>query len=312
MSVDITFLTTTNNGSYDRLAKRQIKVLQKYGISGEVITSAHVTRQTINGKRVIVYSTFNVIPQLIQMYGLKSENTVFLSDSALVIIPYLRIGELIKKGYKIYTVSRFNQENFRALGVDIKLVPHFIPDPNPGGEILPKAEREYDFITVGINEKDFDRKGHYWNWLTEVWGFKSVRVCMNLCYGKSLQNIPDEQLYMLYKKTKWYLATSHAETPHLPLIEAYAFGTPAVYLDAHEFLYIGIGLPVITSYASIKGVKNFFFFEEDPLDFIDTIGSAYRIPEDKYIEYAKEAREYFEREYKMENRIKEFRDLVGL
>jgi glycosyltransferase involved in cell wall biosynthesis len=312
MAVDLTFITTTNNGSYDRLAKRQQKVLQKIGISSEVITSAHVSKKEVHGKRYVVYSTFNVIPTLIQMYNLSPEKGVFLSDSALVTIPYLKIDELIKKGYRIYTVSRFNQENFNALGVDIEYVPHFIPDPNPAGEILPKDKREYDFLTVGINEKDFDRKGHYWNWLTEVWGFKSVRVCMNLCYGKSLHNISDEELYRLYKTTKWYLATSHAETPHLPLLEAYAFGTPAVYLDSHEFIYIGIGLPIVPSFSSIRGMKNFFFFEEDPLDFIYTIGSAYKMSKDKYMEYAKEARRYFEETYKMENRLDEFRGLVGL
>jgi len=312
MTVDLTFLTTTNNGSYDRLAKRQQKVLQKVGITSEVITSAHVVKKDIHGKKVLVYSTFNVIPQLISMYHLIPENSVFLTDSALITIPYLKIGELIKKGYKIYTVSRFNKENFDAFGIKIDQVNHFIPDPNPNGEILTKDKREYDFLTVGINEKDFDRKGHYWNWLTEIWGFKSVRVCMNMCYGKSLQNISDEDLYILYKKTKWYLATSHAETPHLPLLEAYAFGTPAVYLDAHEFVYIGIGLPIKVSFSTVRGIKNFFFFEEDPIDFIDTVGSAYLMDNDKYMEYAQNARRYFENEYKMENRLKEFRDLIGL
>jgi len=312
MTVDITFLTTTNNGSYDRLAKRQLTVLQKYGISGEVITSAHVSKKEINGKKVVVYCTFNMIPTLIAMYNLFPSNSVFLSDSALVTIPYLKIGELMKKGYRIYTVSRFNRENFLAFGINIPQVNHFIPDPNPSGEILPKDKREIDFITVGINERDFDRKGHYWNWLTEVWGFKSVRVCMNLCYGKSLHNIPDDELYNLYKRSKWYLATSHAETPHLPLLEAYAFGTPAVYLDAHEFSFIGIGISISKSFSTIRGMKNFFFFEEDPLDFVDAIGSAYRMNNQKYMEYAQEARKFFESEYKMENRIKDFRELVGL
>jgi len=312
VTVDITFITTTNNGSYDRLAKRQQKVLQNNGISSEVITSAHLSKKEVHGKRFVVYSTFNTIPVLINLYDLKPENTVFLSDSALITIPYLKIGELIKKGYKIYTVSHFNFINFRAFGIDIKLVNHFIPDPNPSGEVLSKDKREFDFITVGINEKDFDRKGHYWNWLTEVWGFKSVRVCMNLCYGKSLQNIPDDELYNLYKRTKWYLATSHAETPHLPLLEAYAFGTPAVYLDAHEFSHIGIGIVISVSYKSVKGMKNFYFFEEDPEDFVEAIGSAYRMDNKKYMEYAKTVRDFFERHYKMENRLNEFRELVGL
>jgi len=312
MTLDITFLTTTNNGSYDRLAKRQQKVLSSIGISCEVITSAHVQKKAIHSKKVVVYSTFNMIPILIQMYGLKPENTLFLSDSALITTSYLKISQVMKRGYKIHTVSRFVQENFKAFGVELPYTPHFVPDPNPSAQILTKDKRDYDFLTVGINEKDFDRKGHYWNWLTEVWGFKSVRVCVNLCYGKYLTNVTDEQLYDLYRRSKWYLATSHAETPHLPLIEAYAFGTPAVYLDAHEFYYIGIGIPITVSFAGVKGMKNFFFFEVHPLDFIDAVGSAYRLDNDRYTEYAKKAREVFEKEYKMENRIREFRELVGL
>jgi glycosyltransferase involved in cell wall biosynthesis len=312
MTLDITFLTTTNNGSYDRLARRQQKVLSQVGISSEVIPSAQTSKKPIRGKSIVVYSTFNMIPVLIRMYDLKPDKTLFLSDSALITTPYIKIGELMAKGYKIHTVSRFVQDNFGAFGIDIPYTPHFIPDPNPSAKILPKNEREYDFLTVGINEKDFDRKGHYWNYLTEIWGFKSVRVCMNLCYGKYLTNVSDEQLYDLYRKSKWYLAMSHAETPHLPLLESYAFGTPAVYLDAHEFYYIGEGLPVMVSFASVKGMKNFFFFEVHPMDFINAVGSAYRMDNDKYMEYANKAREVFEKEYKMENRIREFRELVGL
>jgi hypothetical protein len=313
-TVEITFLTTTQNGSYDRLAKRQQRVLQREKITSEVITSAHVQKQKINGEKVLVYSTFNVIPKLIQMYNLKPDNTIFMSDSALITIPYLIIGQLLNKGYKIYTVSRFNQINFESFGINIQYKPHFIPDPNPSNEILKKDERPYDFITVGINEVDFDRKGHFWNWLTEVWGFKSIRVCKNYCFGKSLTDIPDEELYKLYKNTKWYLAMSHAETPHLPLIEAFAFGTPAIYLYAHEFMFNGVGqgLPISTSFVSVKGLKNFWFYEVDPESFIDVIGEAYRITDEEYMNYAQNARNLFVSEFKMENRIKEFKDMLGL
>ncbi len=312
--VDVTFLTTTQNGSYDRLARRQVNVLRKQGITSEVITSAHVQKQKINGEKILVYSTFNVIPKLIQMYNLQPDNTVFMSDSALYTIPYLKIGELLNKGYKIYTVSKFNQSNFESFGIQIQYKPHYIPDPNPSGEILPKSKRPYDFLTVGINELDFDRKGHFWNRLTEVWGFKSIRVCKNYCFGKSLTDITDEELYKLYKNTKFYLAMSHAESPHLPLIEAFAFGTPTVYLYAHEFMWIGTGqgLPVDYSYVGVKGLKNFWFYEIDPTQFLDVIGEAYRITEDEYMTYAQNARNFFVSEYKMENRIKEFKDMLGL
>jgi len=312
--INITFLTTTQNGSYDRLAKRQAKVLQKEGLTSEVITTAHVQKQEIHGEKILVYSTFNMIPKLIQMYNLKPDNTVFMSDSALYTIPYLKIGELLQKGYKIYTVSRFNQTNFEAFGIQIPYKPHFIPDPNPSGEILHKDQRPYDFITVGINETDFDRKGHFWNFLTEVWGFKSIRVCKNYCFGKSLTDIPDEDLYTLYKNTKWYLAMSHAETPHLPLIEAFAFGTPTIFLYAHEFMWLGVGqgLPVDISYVGIKGMKNFWFYEVSPESFLDIIGEAYRMLDDEYMTYAENARKLFETEFKMENRMKEFKDMLGL
>jgi len=312
--LDLSILTTTQNGSYDRLAKRQQKVLEREGITSEVITSGHVQKQKINGEKVLVYCTFNVIPKLIQMYNLSPDTTLFMSDSALYTIPYLKIGELLSKGYKIYTVSKFNQGNFESFGIQIQYKPHFIPDPNPSGEILKKSERPYDFITVGINETDFDRKGHFWNFLTEVWGFKSIRVCKNYCFGKSLTDIPDDELYKLYKNTKFYLAMSHAETPHLPLIEAFAFGTPTVYLYAHEFMWLGTGqgLPVDYSYVGIKGVKNFWFYEIDPTYFLDVIGEAYRMLDDEYMTYAQNARNLFVNEFKMENRIKEFKDMLGL
>jgi len=310
----VSFLTTTFKGSYDRLAKRQQKVLEREGITSEVITSAHLQRQELHGEKILVYSTFNVIPKLIQMYNLQPDTTVFMTDSALYTIPYLRIGELLQKGYKIYTVSKFNQMNFEAFGINIQYKPHFIPDPNPSGEILPKSQRPYDFITVGINEQDFDRKGHFWNFLTELWGFKSIRVCKNYCFGKSLSDIPDEDLYTLYKNTKWYLAMSHAETPHLPLIEAYAFGTPTIFLYAHEFMWLGIGqgLPVDTSYVNVKGFKNFWFYEVNPENFLDIIGEAHRITDEEYMTYAQNARKLFETEFRMESRMKEFKDMLGL
>jgi glycosyltransferase involved in cell wall biosynthesis len=204
--------------------------------------------------------------------------------------------------------------NFETFGINIEYKPHFIPDPNPSGEILPKSQRPYDFITVGINEMDFDRKGHWWNFMTEVWGFKSIRVCKNFCFGKYVNDIPDEELYKFYKNTKYYLAMSHAETPHLPLLEAFAFGTPTVFLYAHEFMFLGVGqgIPVDYTYVNLKGYKNFWFYEVNAESFIDAIGEAYRLPEDEYMNFAKNARNLFEKEFKMENRIKEFKDMMGL
>jgi len=312
VTIDLTFLTTTWNGSYDRLAKRQQKVLEAEKIKSEVIELAHTEKGKIRGSHVLVYCTFNLVPKLVDMYHLSPDNTVFMVDSALMTIPYLRIIDLLNKGYKIYTVSQFNAKNFNSFGSSITYKPHFVPDPNPSGIIIPKNERPIDFITVGINEIDFDRKGHFWNFITETWGFKSVRVCSNYCFGKSLSNVPDDQLFNLYKTSKWYLATSHSETPHLPLIEAYAFGTPSVYLLDHEFQYIGLGIPFMNAYSSIKGMKNFYFAEIDASAFIDAIGQAYTFPPDDYMRYASLVREIFEKEYKMENRIHEFKQMLGL
>jgi len=314
VSVDLTFLTTTFNGSYDRLAKRQQKVLAKEGISSEVITSAHTSKQQIHGKRILVYSTFNTIPEIIKIYNLRPDNTVFLSDSALITIPYLSIKNLLKKGYRIYTVSQFNKINFESLGIDLEYVPHFIPDPNPLREIPKHKDRKIDFLTVGINEIDFDRKGHFWNFLTEVWGFKTIRVCKNYCFGKYISDISDEELYKLYKNTKWYLAMSHAETPHLPLLEAFAFGTPSIFLYAHEFMFLGVnrGLPVSVSFVTVRGKKNFWFYEVDPESFIDTIGKAFQINDEEYNTFSQNSRSFFESEFKMENRLKEFKSLVEL
>jgi len=310
--MDITFLTTTRNGSYDRLAKRQKKVLDQEGITSEVIELAQINKQPTHGNYFIIYCTFNLIPKLIETYNLKPQNSTFMTDSALITIPYLKVKDLINAGYNIYAVSKYNMVNFQKLGIEIHYKPHFIPDPNPSGEILNRDKRPFDFITVGINEPNFDRKGHFWNWLTETMGFRAVRVCSNYCFGNSLTNLPDDQLYSLYKTTKWYLGTSHAETPHLPLIESYAFGTPSVFLSAHEFSFIGIGIPIEPSFTTVKGVKNFVFSEIDAEDFLTAIGEAYTTTDDNYTYLSNMVRKEFVNNYRMESRLTEFKQMVGL
>lgn len=307
----ITFLTTTRNGSYDRLASRQAKFLkEKLNIDSQIIQMAQNQVLPIKGSHVIIYTTFNVYPTVINKYRnqLESKKCIALLDSALMTIPY-RNPIFQDSICSVYTSSRFNQENFRTLGVNLPYVAHFIPDPNPEGKIKPLSERPNDFITVGVNEFDFDRKGHFWNFILQKWGFKAISVCKFYCFGEHKQDVSDDELWSLYANTKWYLGTSHSETPHLPLLEAYAFGTPAVYVHAHEFRYVGFGIPISPAYISVRGMKNFYFAEIDAESFIQAIGQAVRMSETDYNSLAKQARRFFENNYSFNNRVDEFRAL---
>ncbi|ALG96829.1 hypothetical protein [Acidianus bottle-shaped virus 3 strain ABV3] len=312
MSIELTFITTTNSGSYDRLASRQASLLEKkFGIKSEIIRSAQMQKSEVHGSHVIIYTTFNILPQLYKIYerDLRGKEVIALIDSALYTIPYLIIEKLLKE-HRIYTTSMFNQENFEKLGIKIPYVSHFVPDPNTSGRILEWHDRNYDFITVGINETDFDRKGHYWNWIVEKWGFKTVRVCSNWCPSPFMSNVSDDKLYELYAHSKWYLATSHAETPHLPLIEAYAFGTPGICLNAHEFRFICRGITFEPAYVNVKGMKNFYFAEIDASSFISAVGESRDVK--KFETYSQIARQYFEEKFSMNKRLDEFMKLVGL
>ncbi|ABP73409.1 putative glycosyl transferase [Acidianus bottle-shaped virus] len=307
----ITFLTTTQNGSYDRLATRQAVFLkQNLNVDSQIIRMAQTQLVPVKGSHVIIYTTFNIYPVLINKYRqqLEGKKCVALLDSALMTIPY-RNPVFKDPICTVYTTSRFNQENFATLGVSIPYIPHFIPDPNPEGKLKSLSERQYDFITVGINEMDFDRKGHFWNFLVQRWGFKAISVCKFYCFGDHKQDLPDEELWSLYANTKWYLGTSHAETPHLPLLEAYAFGTPAVYISAHEFRYIGFGIPISPAYINVKGTKNFYFAEINTESFIQAVGKAMRMSEGDYNSLSKQARRFFENNYSLNNRVDEFRAL---
>ncbi|ALG96768.1 hypothetical protein [Acidianus bottle-shaped virus 2 strain ABV2] len=309
----VTFLTTTQSGSYDRLAMRQANFLkQKLNVDSQIIQMAHTSFTSIKGNVVVIYTTFNVYPVVINKYrnAIKGKKCIALLDSALMTIPY-RNPIFQDSICTVYTTSQFNRDNFRTLGVKIPYVAHFIPDPNPNGVIKGLTERQYDFITVGINEFDFDRKGHYWNFITQRWGFNSVSICKFYCFGDHVQDLPDDKLWNLYANTKWYLGTSHSETPHLPLIEAYAFGTPAVFLDAHEFKYIGIGIKIKPAFSSVRGNKNFYFAEVDSESFIQAIGETVKVSESDYRLLSNNVRAVFENTYSFNNRIDQFRALFN-
>lgn len=286
-------------------------IKQELKQDSQVIQMAQNGKSRIVGDKVIIYTTFNIYPMIINRYRnmLKGRKCIALLDSALYTIPY-RDQSFKDDVCTVYTTSKVNQNNFHTLGIEIPYIAHFVPDPNPTGEILSLKDRKHDFLTVGINETDFDRKGHYWAWITQRWGFNTISVCKNLCFGNHVEDLPDNQLWELMRDTRWYLATSHSETPHLPLIESYAFGTPAVYLSAHEFEYIGVGIPIRPTFHSVKGFKNFYFAEIDSLSFLDAIGEATKIDESTYSSLSQVVREKFEKEFSMNKRLDEFRKLM--
>ncbi len=196
-------------GSYAYLIERQAKVLKNWGYQVDVALDIFHRHVKFDGSAVIVYyTTFHNIIPFYDMYK-NYRKVILYSDSALVTSPFVRIEKIIKEtGWKIVTPSKFIVDIAKDL-LEIEYHPHFIPDL-ANGKILPLNERNIDFLTVGINEKEFDRKGHYWNWVAKIIGFNTVSVCSNLCFGEHKSAISDQELYDLYAHSKYYLAMSHA------------------------------------------------------------------------------------------------------
>ena len=297
------------SGSYAYLIERQKPILEKWGYDVKVVLDVFHNQKLSGDSIIIYYTTFSNIPIFYALFK-NFKRVILYSDSALITSPFLTINNILKQtNWKLVTPSRWNL-NMAKKFIDepIEYHMHFIPDllQTHGGRIKDYNERTLDFLTVGINEKDFDRKGHFYNFIAERIGFKTRRVCANaFCYGS--KQVSEEELMRLYSSTKWYLSMSHSESPHLPVLEAFSFGTPAILLDAHEFQYFP-GVKVNVTYKSVKGLRNFYFFEVDSEDFINKIAMA-RDPT-LWEKLSKESREFFEKNVKMENRENEFREII--
>lgn len=312
MNKNLILTTYMTNGSYAYLIDRQVPVLREWGYKVNVVLDVFNNKIPETDDTVIYYTTYNnIIPFYNTFRYLK--NVILFTDSALVTAPYVTVSRIVNEtGWVIITPSQFNFNFASKVIKGIKFVRHFIPDlpARYNIKLNPYENRQIDFLTIGINEKDFDRKGHYWNFVTQLLGFNSVRVCSrNYCFGG--KRVSESTLFNLFNSTKFYLGMSHAETPHLPTLESFSFNTPAVLLDAHEFRYFP-GIKVKSSYVSVKGDRNFFFFEVDAEDFINKILDTTKITKEQWSSLSQESREYFEKYVKMENRQNEFESIISL
>lgn len=312
MTKDIILTTYMTNGSYAYLIQRQTPVLQEWGYNVKIVLDVLNKGLPQTNDTIIYYTTFhNIIPFYQRFKNFK--NVIIFSDSALVTSPYITVSKIIQQtGWAIVTPSIFNYKLASKVIKGIRLVRHFVPDLPKRYNIMvnPFENRKLDFLTVGINESDFDRKGHYWNYIAQVIGFNTFRVCsVNFCWGG--RHVSENTLFQLFNLSKFYLGMSHAETPHLPTLEAFSFKTPAVLLDAHEFRYMP-GIKIKTTYTSVKGKRNFYFFEVNSEDFVSKILDLYNITKEQWSSLSEEAYHFFEKEIKMENRQNEFEEMLNL
>lgn len=304
--------TYMSSGSYAYLIKRQAPVLTSWGYDVKVVLDVFNNGLPQTDDVVIFYSTFNnVIPFYYKFRKLK--NVILFLDSALVTAPYVAVSKIVNNtNWVVVTPSQFNYNFASKVIKGIRLFRHFVPDlPKINNiTIKPFNLRGIDFLTVGINEEDFDRKGHFWNFVASKLGFNTVRVCSNnFCFGG--RRVNDGTLFTFYNSSKFYLGMSHAETPHLPTLEAFAFHTPAVLLNAHEFRYFP-GIKVETTYVSVRGQRNFFFYEVNSEDFLNKILDLANITKEQWSALSNEAHDYFEKYIKMENRHSEFQEMISL
>ncbi len=269
------------NGSYYWLCKRLADAVSQMGHHAVVVEDVLNYRGSPFPRDAIhVHITsLNAMVDFLKSEARKRfPFTYIIADSVLVKTPILQIPELEKKyNAKVFVPSVYN---YLKLSKFIKV--GFFPHVVPVEEFIPLEQRKTWFI-IGANEPDYDRKGMFLAyWLKEA-GFPIKAHCHNLCPpGFARPNVSNEQMDALWKDVKWYLAFSHAESPHLPLLEAYLHGIPAFYHDATDLHYLGVGVPLPTGYPQIRSQREILAWEYDYGKLWDAVATVYKFPEDAY------------------------------
>ncbi len=208
----------------------------------------------------------------------KFGHTYILADSVLVSTPVLQLPEWERQYDATYfATSLFNYFKFSRF-MKIRFFPHVVPVK----DFVPHEKRKTWFI-VGANEWNYDRKGMFLGYWLQQGGFPVKAHCHNMCPpGFAQPNLSNEAMEEKWGDVKWYLAFSHAESPHLPLLESYLHGIPAFYHDATEMKYIGIGVPLPTAYPQIRGQKEILAWEYDYDRLWESVEKVWKYPEDRY------------------------------
>jgi hypothetical protein len=269
-----------NSGSYLWLAQKLAKAFSARGIEAYWINDVINYDGANHYYDVHVYlTTFNMIePFLKSPARRKFGHTFIIADTVMPYHPLLQLNEWQKQyDFTLLTPSIYNYLRFTKFA-KVKYFPYALPVER----FIPFEVRK-DLFIIGANEPDYDRKGMFLaHWLKQM-GFPVKALCHNLCppgFGKP--NLSNEDAEKEWDTVRWYLALSHAESPHLPLLEAYLHGVPSFYHDATEMHYLGLGVELPTGYPQIRANKMMLVWEYDYSRLWDAIYRLYTFPEDLY------------------------------
>ncbi len=269
-----------NSGSYLWLAQKLAKAFRERGVEAIWLNDViNYDGRPYSGYIHVYLTTFNMIePFLKSRARQKFGHTFIIADTVLPYHPLLQFNEWQEKyDFTLLTPSIYNYLRFSKF-VKIKYFPYALPIER----FVPFEQRQQYFI-IGANEPDYDRKGMFLAYWMKVMGFPIKAICHNMCPpGFARPNLPNEDVEKEWDNVKWYLALSHAETPHLPMLEAYLHGIPAFYHNATEFQYLGLGVPLPTAYPQIRASKMMLVWEYDYGKLWNALYRLYTFPEDLY------------------------------
>ncbi len=269
-----------NSGSYLWLTQKLAKAFKARGVEAYWISDVTNYDGPSHFDAVHIYlTTFNMIPAFIKSRARsKFGHTFIIADTVLPYHPLLQLDEWQEKyDFTLLTPSIYNYLRFSKF-TKIKYFPYALPVER----FIPYEARK-DYFIIGANEMDYDRKGMYLAWWMKEMGFNVKAICHNMCPpGFTKPNLNNEDVEKEWDTVKWYLALSHAESPHLPLLEAYLHGVPVFYHFATEFQYLGIGVELPTGYPQIRANKMMLVWEYDYGKLWDALYRLYTFPEDLY------------------------------
>lgn len=279
--MDLVFSTyMKQSGSYLWLAQRLAEAFKRQGKEATWINDVlHYDGPTYKDAIHVHFTTINMLPAFLNSPARKKfGHTYVVADTILVFHPLLQLNEWQQKfDFTLFTPSIYNYQRLSKFA-KVRYFPHVVPVER----FIPFEARQTYYV-VGANEPDYDRKGMFLAWWMKQMGFNVKMLCHNLCPGGTAKpNLTNEEAEAMWNDVKWYLAISHAESPHLPLLEAYLHGIPSFYHSATEFKYIGIGVRLPTAYPQIRGSKQILAWEYDYDKLWDALHELYTFPEDLY------------------------------
>lgn len=184
---------------------------------------------------------------ILQKYSSQPLKIFAWVDTTLHLQNFVKTWGKIKANFTFVTTSKWNYNMMRDVDLNVvDIIPRAIDDEMSIKFVKIDSREKTGFVTLGVTN-DIDRKQT--KFMDAYFRFLNMRSQITIISNFPTADIQtwslsDEVKYLLFAKSRWYIAMSLSEGFGIPPVEAMSVGTPAIYLNAHAFRETLVGIPV--------------------------------------------------------------------